>query len=79
MMFSRESEAAHSSRTGADHFEDVDNIPGTEVMVGFCGRDAIHDPNAHASTVLIPAPTDDPHDPLVRNIVPSALRIRQEM
>jgi len=44
----------------------VEILPGTEVMADIGGAHFIHADNSTKSTVLVPQPTDDPHDPLVR-------------
>jgi len=44
----------------------VEILPGTEVMADIAGAHFIHADNSTKSTVLVPQPTDDPHDPLVR-------------
>lgn len=43
----------------------VEILPGTEVMADIGGAHFIHAHNSAHSTVLVPQPTDDPHDPLV--------------
>lgn len=45
---------------------DVDLVPGTEVMTDVLGATLHHSSNEQSATVLIPQPTDDPSDPLVR-------------
>lgn len=44
---------------------EVDLVPGTEVMTEIGGARFYHNEDNPDSVVLIPQPTDDPHDPLV--------------
>ncbi|TKA55492.1 hypothetical protein B0A49_11454 [Cryomyces minteri] len=39
-------------------------LPGTEIMTDVPGARFVHAHNATSATVLVPQPTDDPHDPL---------------
>ncbi|KAK7579458.1 hypothetical protein V3481_015256 [Fusarium oxysporum f. sp. vasinfectum] len=43
---------------------EVDLVPGTEIMTEIGGARFYHDSDNPDSVVLIPQPTDDPHDPL---------------
>lgn len=40
-------------------------VPGTEIMTDLSGTHFVHAHASHESVVLIPQPTNDPHDPLV--------------
>jgi len=44
----------------------VEMLPGTELMADIMGVHFVHAHNAPDATVLVPQPTADIHDPLVR-------------
>jgi hypothetical protein len=44
---------------------EADLVPGTEVMTDMSGARVNHDSDNQDSIILIPQPTNDPHDPLV--------------
>jgi predicted RNA binding protein YcfA (HicA-like mRNA interferase family) len=46
----------------------VEMLPGTEIMADIAGAHFVHAHNAPNATVLVPQPTADIHDPLVRSI-----------
>jgi len=46
----------------------VEILPGTELMADIGGAHFIHAHNSANSAVLVPQPTEDPHDPLVRRL-----------
>lgn len=54
----------------------VEILPGTEVMADIAGAHFIHAHNSTNSTVLVPQPTDDPHDPLVSQFLGVVLQCR---
>lgn len=49
---------------------EVDLVPGTEAMANMDGVRFDHGSNNQDTLVLIPQPTNDPHDPLV-SILPT--------
>jgi hypothetical protein len=51
---------------GATEGEQIEMIPGTEVMTDVEEKHLAHAHNTASSAILIPQPTNDPHDPLVR-------------
>jgi hypothetical protein len=59
-----------TARTSGTEHDGVRNletelIPGTEIMVDHDDVNFVHAHNSSSSTVLIPQPTNDRHDPLV--------------
>ena len=56
--------------------QDVELVPGTEVMTELSGMHLVHAHGSPGSVVLVPQPTSDPHDPLVCYVpVPSRMII----
>ncbi|CAG9942530.1 unnamed protein product [Clonostachys rosea f. rosea IK726] len=49
---------------GATEGEQIEMIPGTEVMTDVEEKHLAHAHNTASSAILIPQPTNDPHDPL---------------
>ena len=45
--------------------KDVEMLPGTEIMADIQGAHFVHAQNSANSAVLVPQPSEDPHDPLV--------------
>ena len=45
--------------------KDVEMLPGTEIMADIEGAHFVHAQNSANSAVLVPQPSEDPHDPLV--------------
>jgi hypothetical protein len=54
--------------------KDVVIVPGTEVMKDHDGIHFIHARNAAQGPILLPTPSEHPHDPLVRAIPSAAIR-----
>jgi hypothetical protein len=57
----------------------VDLVPGTEVMTDYVGTSIQHASSEKKVTVLVPQPSNDPHDPLVSRFQsgqPSLLSLR---
>jgi len=48
-------------------------LPGTEIMADIDGVHFVHAQNSASSAVLVPQPSEDPHDPLVRSLPLSQL------
>lgn len=44
----------------------IEMLPGTEIMADIGGAHFVHAHNAPNATVLVPQPTANMHDPLVR-------------
>lgn len=57
----------------------VEILPGTELMADIGGAHFIHAHNSAYSTVLVPQPTADPHDPLVGILLGQLLDMRLTM
>ena len=54
--------------------QNVEHVPGTEVMAELTGMHLVHAHGSPGSVVLAPQPTRDPHDPLVRYVpIPSRM------
>jgi hypothetical protein len=47
----------------------VEMLPHTEIMADIAGAHFVHAHNAPNATILVPQPTTDIHDPLVRSVV----------
>jgi hypothetical protein len=45
----------------------VEMLPGTEIIADIARARFVHAPNAPNATVLVPQPTTNIHDPLVRS------------
>jgi hypothetical protein len=46
----------------------VEVLPGTKITADIAGAPFVHAHNAPNATVLVPQPTADIHDPLVRSV-----------
>jgi hypothetical protein len=57
----------------------VELLPGTKVMADVGGAHFLHAQNAASSVVLVPQPSNSPHDPLVSVLRLSSLMLALTM